>query len=184
MLHMHTYIHTRLFQTPARNIYMHTHTQTHTHTHPPTYIQMPARKVLRTLKDDEEQDKIKKVLGERLGKLSNTGESAMSREDLLPPLSRSSKRLNTSDSARSHFNKAGDDAGGAEGDENRPRSRLGTSSTRSSRRSRSVLSMSSTVTRNTVELMDRIKGLEEALKTEQKLRHKMQTLIALETWAE
>ncbi len=140
---------------------------------------MPARKVLRTLKDDEEQDKIKKVLAERLGKLSNTGESALSREDVLPPLSRTSRRLNTSDSARSHFSK-GDDAGGAEKDDNR----LGTSSTRSSRRSRSVLSMSSTVTRNTFELMDRIKGLEDALKTEQKLRQKMQTLIALETWAE
>ena len=72
-------------------------------------------------------------------------------------------------------------------------SRVGTALTRASRvskasaasrRSRSSVGTSSTLTRNSGELLARIKGLEDALLQEKTLRERMQSMLALEAFAE
>lgn len=68
--------------------------------------------------------------------------------------------------------------------------RMGTSYSRASRmskasrRSKSSLGTSSTLTRNSEELLTRIKGLEDALLQEKQLRERMQSMLTLETFAE
>lgn len=154
---------------------------------------MPARKVMMTLKDDEEKEQLKRMLAEGLTKKLGGGGrggvgvpmtarsepmAAMADTDELRAMSRGSKRLGTAGS------RGGERAPSRGSD--RPLSRASTvASGRSGRSSRSYgTGMSSTVTTNAKELLERIQGLEEALKQEQTLRKKMQSVISLEAWAE
>ena len=144
-----------------------------------------------TLKDDEEKEQLKRMLAEGLAKKLGRGErggvgvpmtarsepmAAMADTDELRAMS--TKRLGTAGS------RGGERAPSRGSD--RPLSRASTvASGRSGRSSRSYgTGMSSTVTTNAKELLERIQGLEEALKQEQTLRKKMQSVISLEAWAE
>jgi len=55
---------------------------------------------------------------------------------------------------------------------------------KASQRSKSSLGTSSTLTRNSEELLTRIRGLEDALLQEKQLRERMQSMLTLETFAE
>lgn len=152
--------------------------------------QIPARKVLRTLKDDEEKDKMKKILASGAAVRTQRNDPGIESQQILAdelrPASISSKRVGTAGSrrpgtSRSIISETGE---GMFEVEKRPRSRLSTGRSGLVRGSRSELSLSSTITKNSSVLLDRIKGLEDALKQEQTLRQKMQSLIALESWVE
>jgi len=55
---------------------------------------------------------------------------------------------------------------------------------KASQRSKSSLGTSSTLTRNSEELLTRIRGLEDALLQEKQLRERMQSMLTLDTFAE
>jgi len=166
---------------------------------------MPSRKVLTTLKDEEEKDKLKEKLARELMRAKGRGTDSRQqvKEDLeaagdrkgsrgskrlgsgrgasdeLPPIT---SRSNMSQRVKSGMSTARD---GQEMALETQRSNASQASraSRASRRSKSSMSASSTVTRNKDELLSRIKGLEDALLNEKELRERMQSLLKLETWA-
>lgn len=191
----------------------------------PNTVTVPARKVLRTLRDDDE----KQVLKTRLAhELSDTNFSSMRKDkgdeadagspisptrsqrlDAVPSLQRdrissqasnrsrlpttrgSQRAVSTAGSIlKSERERPGSSASELQQDLAGTDERLGTGfsrasrATRASHRSRTSLGTSSTLTRNSEELMSRIKGLEEALLQEKHLRERMQSMLALESFAE
>lgn len=133
-----------------------------------------------TLKDDEEKERLKRMLADGLSKSKRGGDLTTHSEPMLPmadtdelrSMSRGSRRLGK-----------GEERAPSRGSD-RPLSRASTVASGRSRRSYGT-GMSSTVTTNAKELLDRIHGLEFALKQEQTLRKKMmQSVISLESWAE
>jgi hypothetical protein len=186
----------------------------------PNTVTVPARKVLRTLRDDDEKMVLKarlahelsdtnfKTTGDEADAASPVSRSRSQRDDAVQPLPRDQlasqasnrSRLPTRGSQRavstagsilkSERGRPGSSVSDTHRDLAGAEERLGTAfsrvsrATKASHRSRSSLGTSSTLTRNSEELLSRIKGLEEALLQEKGLRERMQSMLALESFAE
>ena len=200
----------------------------------PNTVTVPTRKVMQTLKDDEEMQRLKTRLAKELiakggsgtdpGPLGNNPpdgqrsqgspivtarDGARPQRDQLASQASNRSRLPTG-ASRGTQRALHTGGSGLKSERERPAStlavlnevavvspaagsRVGTALTRASRvskasaasrRSRSSVGTSSTLTRNSGELLARIKGLEDALLQEKTLRERMQSMLALEAFAE
>ena len=200
----------------------------------PNTVTVPTRKVMQTLKDDEEMQRLKTRLAKELiakggsgadrgppgndpqdGQRSQGSPIVTARDGARPQrdqlASQASNRSRLPTGASRGTQRALHTGGpGLKSERERPAStlavlnevavdspaagsRVGTALTRASRvskasaasrRSRSSVGTSSTLTRNSGELLARIKGLEDALLQEKTLRERMQSMLALEAFAE
>ncbi|KAJ1484813.1 hypothetical protein T484DRAFT_1893691 [Baffinella frigidus] len=147
---------------------------------------MPARRVLRTLKDEEDRELIREKLTKELRMLETKSkliDGSIDRDVLHTGRSSAtdvmSRRLRTGHSSRAS-SRAGEDADMPLGT---ARSRMSTSSRRSGKSAISGTSTSTALTKNRDEMLKRIQGLEKAVLQEKTMREEMQTLLTLEEWA-